>query len=49
MPFPDITKQDIIAYLNSRRRTESKNPSHKWIGTYNARQTALRKFFQMVV
>ena len=44
--FNTITKQDILEYLNSLRRSEGEDPTHKWIGTYNTRQMILNKFFK---
>ncbi len=44
--FEKIIKEDIIYYLNSLRKTESDDPTHKWIGTYNTRQMVLIKFFR---
>ena len=44
--FQLITRDDIIDYLNSLRNTESLDPTHKWIGTYNTRQMILSKFFR---
>jgi integrase len=44
--FEKITKEDIIYYLSSLRKTESDDPTHKWIGTYNTRQMVLNKFFR---
>jgi hypothetical protein len=44
--FEKITKNDIIDFLNSSRKIESEDPSHKWIGTYNTRQMILNKFFR---
>jgi hypothetical protein len=44
--FEKITKNDIMDYLNSLRKTESDDPNHKWIGTYNTRQMAINKFFR---
>jgi hypothetical protein len=41
-----ITRHDIFEYLNSLRKTESEDPTHKWIGTYNTRQIILGKFFR---
>jgi len=41
-----ITKNDIIDFLNSSRKIESEDPSHKWIGTYNTRRMILSKFFR---
>jgi len=34
-PFRQITREDILAFLDSFRRPESIDPQHKWIGTYN--------------
>lgn len=44
--FLDITKQDVLQYLSALRKTESEDPSHKWIGTYNTRQMVLSKFLK---
>jgi hypothetical protein len=33
-PFKDMTRQDIIDYLDRLRKPESVDPMHKWIGTY---------------
>jgi integrase len=46
--FRKITKADVLEYLNSLRKPESEDPSHKWIGTYNTRQMVLNKFFRWV-
>jgi hypothetical protein len=32
--------------LNSSRKTEIDDPTHKWIGTYNTRHMVLSKFFR---
>src|SRR6266487_5878786 len=34
-PFKEITTEDIFSYLDTIRKTESQDPTHKWIGTYN--------------
>lgn len=34
-PFKDITKNDIVVFLDRFRKTEAADPLHKWIGTYN--------------
>jgi hypothetical protein len=34
-PFKDLTRSDIVAFLDAYRRTETQDPLHKWIGTYN--------------
>ncbi|MDN5845348.1 MAG: site-specific integrase [Candidatus Nitrosocosmicus sp.] len=44
--FIDMTKYDILGYLNNLRKTPSQDPSNKWVGTYNGRQTILLKFFR---
>ena len=41
-----ITKNDILGYLNSLKRSESDDPTHKWINTYNTRQAIFSKFFR---
>lgn len=41
-----MTKQDIINYLNNLRKSESLDPTHRWIGSYNARQMIFLKFFR---
>jgi Phage integrase, N-terminal SAM-like domain len=46
--FQRITKSDVIYYLNSLRKQESVDPSHKWIGTFNTRQIVLSKFFRWI-
>ena len=37
-PFGQMTKQDILGFLNSLKRPISEDPTHKWIGSYNGRQ-----------
>jgi integrase len=44
--FDLVTRDDIVYYLNSLKKIETKDPTHKWIGTYNARQMVLSKFFR---
>lgn len=41
-----MTKQEILNYLNSLRRPEAVDRTHKWIGSYNARQMIFLKFFR---
>jgi integrase len=41
-----MTKQDILKYLNSLRKSVSQDPSQRWIGSYNGRQMILLKFFK---
>jgi integrase len=44
--FEEMTKQDILEYLNNLRKSSDEDPSNKWIGTYNGRQIILLKFFK---
>jgi len=44
-PFREITKNDILQYLNSLKRPALDDPTHKSVGTYNARMIFL-KFFR---
>jgi integrase len=46
IPFHQMTKQDILSYLDSLRRPLSEDPNQKWIGSYNSRQMILNKFFR---
>ena len=45
-PFEEMTKQDIISYLNSLRKPTSVDPQQKWIGSYNNRLRYYAKFFR---
>jgi hypothetical protein len=46
--FRDITRVDIISFLESYRRTDAVDPLHKWIGTYNTyRMSLLRSTLQI--
>jgi integrase/recombinase XerD len=45
-PFKEMIKEDILAFLDSIRRPETKDPTHKWIGTYNQRIINLQRFFK---
>ena len=44
--FEENTKQDVLDYLNSLKKSNTDDPTHKWIGTYNTRQMILTKFFR---
>ena len=44
--FQDVTKEDILLYLNSLRKTLTADPSQRCIGTYNSRQMIFLKFFK---
>ncbi len=44
--FKDFTREDVITYLNRFRKEESIDPTHKWIGTYNAYLVNITRFFR---
>ena len=44
--FKDMTKYDILDFLNTRRKSILEDPYQKWIGSYNGRQIVLNKFFR---
>lgn len=44
--FQQMTKQDILFYLDNLRRPLSEDPSQRRIGSYNSRQMILNKFFR---
>jgi integrase/recombinase XerD len=44
--FKQLTRDDIVTYLDSLRKSEEADQSHKWIGTYNLRKQILLKFFK---
>ena len=45
-PFKDSTRSSIIAFLDTHRKTETQDPMHKWIGTYNLYRIHLLRFFK---
>jgi hypothetical protein len=45
-PFEQMTKQDILGYLNSLRKPTSIDSQQKWIGSYNNRLRYYAKFFR---
>jgi hypothetical protein len=44
--FKEMTREDVVAFLDGLRRPESADPLHKWIGSYNLYRTLLIKFFK---
>jgi integrase len=44
--FKQITRDDILSFLDSLRKPESIDPLHKWIGTYNLFRIFLLRFFK---
>jgi integrase/predicted nucleic acid-binding Zn ribbon protein len=45
-PFEQMTKQDILSYLDSLRKPQEDDPQQKWIGSYNNRLRVYIKFFK---
>ena len=46
--FKEMSRSDIVSFLESFRKPEASDPLHKWIGTYNNYRIDL-PIFQMVV
>ncbi|MGH9926825.1 MAG: hypothetical protein ACRD5B_15765 [Nitrososphaeraceae archaeon] len=44
--FTHIMREEIISFLNSYKKTDSQDPLHKWIGTYNIVRAILIRFFK---
>jgi integrase/recombinase XerD len=44
--FINFTREDILSYLDSYRKTEAKDPMHSWIGSYNLHRVFIMKFFR---
>lgn len=44
--FVEISKQDILRYLNNLRKPLDSDPTQRWIGSYNGRQAVFLKFFK---
>ena len=45
-PFTEISRDDIVNFLDSLRKTETQDPMHQWIGTYNLFRVDLMRFFK---
>lgn len=45
-PLKDMTREDILSYLNKLRKPECSDPLHRWIGSYNEKRQRLAKFFK---
>ena len=45
-PFKDLERVNIIAFLDSLRKTETQDPMHKWLGTYNLFRVYFLRFFK---
>jgi integrase len=46
LSFKEITRDNLLAFLDSFRKPESIDPLHKWIGTYNTTRIHLARFFK---
>ena len=44
--FKELTREDILIFLNSFTKSEEYDPLHKWIGTYNIYRGHLQRFFK---
>lgn len=44
--FMQITRDDLLSFLDSLRKPESVDPLHKWVGTYNLFRMHLMRFFK---
>jgi integrase len=44
--FKNLTRDDILSFLDSFRKLEEVDPLHKWIGTYNLYRIHLQRFFK---
>jgi hypothetical protein len=44
--FRDITRDDVLLFLERYRKPETVDPLHKWIGTYNLYSLHLMRFFK---
>jgi integrase len=44
--YKEITRDEILQYLDSLRKSEALDPLHRWIGTYNVYRVILIRFFK---
>jgi integrase/recombinase XerD len=44
--FRDMSRQDVIDFLDNLRKPESVDPLHKWIGTHETSRIILLRFFK---
>ena len=44
--FVEMSKNDILGFLNKLRKPILDDPTQRWIGSYNGRQIILSKFFR---
>jgi uncharacterized protein YihD (DUF1040 family) len=44
--FIDMTREDVLCYLDKCRNSENEDPLHKWIGSYNTKRMTISRFFK---
>jgi len=44
--YIDMTRDDVLCYLDKGRKPENEDPFHKWIGSYNLKLIVLSRFFK---
>jgi integrase len=44
--FKQMTKDDILLFLNSIRKKDAADPLHRWVSTYNLNVVLLTRFFK---
>jgi integrase len=44
--FREMSRENILSFLDSVRKPEASDPQHKWIGTYNLYRVLIVKFFK---
>ena len=44
--FKDVTRQDVIDFLDRFRKPEAVDPYHKWVSTYESYRIYLLRFFK---
>ena len=46
MAFRDMTREDIITFLNRLRKSDDQDRKHRWVGTYNQNIINLNRFYK---
>jgi integrase/recombinase XerD len=44
--YKELTRDDVLQFLDSLRKPEASDPLHKWIGTYNIYRILFIRFFK---
>jgi integrase/recombinase XerD len=44
-PLEQLTREHVLLFLDKFRKTNDRDPLHKWIGTFNLKRELLRQFF----